>query len=263
MENLDLTAVTRMGLILAHLLAFAAAFAAVAFGDFAIFRRRRVDTELLTKAANSVTLALTALWITGFAVILLDTRLDLAVLWSKPKLLAKLSIVGLLTLNGIALHRWAFPLFSQPQDDPHRAAFLPAVLGAVSATTWTFAAFVGVGKAVAPALGYSGFMALYAASVAVGVWVSLTYVRPRLAAQMLPPEPVHTILELHTRQVLGPVGMDYLHGQGIQSADIATDPVAAVGRIGAALENLAPEAREQFDRLAHATLRKHDLLQAA
>ena len=106
-------------------------------------------------------------------------------------------------------------------------------------------------------------MALYAASVAVGVWVSLTYVRPRLAAQMLPPEPVHTILELHTRQVLGPVGMDYLHGQGIQSADIATDPVAAVGRIGAALENLAPEAREQFDRLAHATLRKHDLLQAA
>ena len=64
-------------------------------------------------------------------------------------------------------------------------------------------------------------------------------------------------------RVLGPVGMDYLHGHGIQSADIATDPVAAVGRIGAALENLAPEAREQFDRLAHATLRKHDLLQAA
>ena len=164
MENLDLIAVTRMGLILAHLLAFAAAFAAVAFGDFAIFRRRRVDTELLAKAANGVTLALTALWITGFAVILLDTRLDLAVLWSKPKLLAKLSIVGLLTLNGIALHRWVFPMFSQPQDDPHRAAFLPAVLGAVSATTWTFAAFVGVGKAVAPALGYSGFMSLYAAS---------------------------------------------------------------------------------------------------
>ena len=52
MENLDLTAVARMGLILAHLLAFAAAFAAVAFGDFAIFRRRRVDTELLTKAAH-------------------------------------------------------------------------------------------------------------------------------------------------------------------------------------------------------------------
>jgi hypothetical protein len=84
MENLDLTAVARMGLILAHLLAFAAAFAAVAFGDFAIFRRRRVDIELLTKAANGVTLALIALWITGFAVILLDTRLDLALLWASP-----------------------------------------------------------------------------------------------------------------------------------------------------------------------------------
>lgn len=129
MDNLDLTAVARMGLILAHLLAFAAAFAAVAFGDFAIFYRRRVNIELLTKAANGVTLALIALWITGLAVILLDTRLDLALLWGKPKLLAKLSIAGLLTLNGIALHRWAFPLFSQPQHDPHRAAFLPAVLG--------------------------------------------------------------------------------------------------------------------------------------
>jgi len=57
--------------------------------------------------------------------------------------------------------------------------------------------------------------------------------------------------------------MDYLHGHGIQSADIATDPVAAVGRIGEALEGFTPEAREQFDRLAHATLRNHDLLPAA
>ena len=71
MENLDLTAVARMGLILAHLLAFAAAFAAVAFGDFAIFYRRRVNIELLTKAANGVTLALIALWITGLAAMLL------------------------------------------------------------------------------------------------------------------------------------------------------------------------------------------------
>lgn len=200
MEDLDLTAVARMVLILAHLLAFAAASTAVAFGDFAIFHRRRVNMELLTQAANGVTLALIALWITGSAVILLDTRLDLALLWDKPKLLAKLSIAGLLTINGIALHRWVFPLFRQPQDDPHRAALLPAVLGATSATTWLFAAFVGVGKAVTHALGYSGFMALYAASVVLGVVVSLSYVRPRLAAQLLPSEPVRTLLERRTCQ---------------------------------------------------------------
>jgi hypothetical protein len=182
MENLDLTALVRMGLILAHLLAFAAAFAAVAFGDFAIFRRRRVDTELLGKAAKGVMVALTALWVTGLAVIWLDTRFDLGILWARPKLLAKFSIAGLLTLNGMALHRWAFPRFSQPQDDPQRAAVLPAVLGAISATTWAFAAFVGVGKAVTPVLGYSGFMALYAASVVMGIAVSLTYIRPRLVS---------------------------------------------------------------------------------
>ena len=69
--------------------------------------------------------------------------------------------------------------------------------------------------------------------------------------------------EVLARESLSVHFLPYLQEQGIQSADIATDPVAAVGRIGAALENLAPEAREQFDRLAHATLRKHDLLQAA
>ena len=255
MENLDLTAVARMGLILAHLLAFAAAFAAVAFGDFAIFRRRRVDTELLTKAANAVTLALTALWITGFAVILLDTRLDLALLWSKPKLLAKLSIVGLLTLNGIALHRWAFPLFSQPQDDPHRAAFLPAVLGAVSATTWTFAAFVGVGKAVAPALGFTGFLVLYLAVVSLAIGVSLAFIRPILAARMLRPEPVHTVIAEHARQLLGPFADDYLAENGVRAADIARNPARAVVRIGKLLEEIDPAHREAFDRMTARKLR--------
>ncbi|MGH6627797.1 MAG: hypothetical protein ACRECD_14875 [Burkholderiaceae bacterium] len=186
MENLDITAVIRMALILGHLLAFAVAAAAVAFGDFALFARRRVDTVLLSKAANAATTALTALWISGLAVIWLDTRFDLTVLASKPKLLAKLTIVTVLTLNGIALHRLVFPRVGQPQHDPQRAAILPVVLGAISATTWPFAAFLGVAKALAPVLGYSGFMVLYALALSAGVAIGLKFVRPRLAAQIPP-----------------------------------------------------------------------------
>lgn len=44
MDNFNVSEVTRMSLILAHLLAFAAAFAAVTLGDFAIFSRRRINT---------------------------------------------------------------------------------------------------------------------------------------------------------------------------------------------------------------------------
>lgn len=186
MAELDLMALARMGFVLAHLLAFAASFAAVAFGDFAIFHRRRVDAELLRRAATVVSWGLAALWISGLALIWFETRMDLAVLAGKPKLLAKLAVVSVLTLNGFALHSWAFPRLLRPQRRPQAAASGLAVLGAISATTWIYAAFVGVGKDLAPALGFVGFMALYAAALALGVGVALVFVRPRLAARLRP-----------------------------------------------------------------------------
>ena len=84
MEALDSTAVARMGLILGHLLAFALAAVGIAFGDLAIFRKRRVDTDMLATAQAVVKWALYALWATGLAVIWLDTKFDLAVLATKP-----------------------------------------------------------------------------------------------------------------------------------------------------------------------------------
>ncbi|MBC7778496.1 MAG: hypothetical protein H7125_00185 [Proteobacteria bacterium] len=184
MHDFDITAALRTAFILAHVLAFTVAASAVAFGDFAIFGRRRVDLALLSKATQIVTFALIALWITGLAVIWLDTRFALAAMMSNQKLLAKLTVVTLLTLNGIALHRLAFPRFRLPQRDPGRAALLSSVLGAISGATWLFAAFIGVGRAVAPALGYSGFMALYAAVVVGGIGFGVRFVRPRLVPRL-------------------------------------------------------------------------------
>ena len=80
MEALDSTAVARMGLILGHLLAFALAAVGIAFGDLAIFRKRRVDTDMLATAQAVVKWSLYGLWATGLAVIWLDTKFDLAVL---------------------------------------------------------------------------------------------------------------------------------------------------------------------------------------
>ena len=164
MEALDSTAVARMGLILGHLLAFALAAVGIAFGDLAIFRKRSVDTDMLATAQTVVKWSLYGLWATGLAVIWLDTKFDLAVLATKPKLLAKLSVVVALSANGWLLHRVVFQRFTVAQDDPERAAVLPAIAGAISASSWLFAAFVGVGKAVAPALGFTGFILLYPVS---------------------------------------------------------------------------------------------------
>ncbi|GAD21796.1 hypothetical protein QRD40_23620 [Comamonas sp. Y6] len=255
METLDLNAVARMGLILAHLLAFAMAAVGIAFGDLAIFRKRRVDADMLATSQTFVKWALYALWATGLVVIWLDTRFDPATLATKPKLLAKLTVAIALSANGWLLHKVVFHRFTVPQDDPHRAATLPAIAGAISASSWLFAAFVGVGKAVAPALGYTGFIVLYLAVVSMAIGFSLFFIRPILAARMLRPEPVHTVIAEHARQLLGPFADDYLAENGVRAADIERNPARAVVRIGKLLEEIDPAHREAFDRLTARKLR--------
>ena len=185
MEHTDWNAVLRMGLVYMHLISMCLAAAAVAFGDFAIFSKPgRINALMLEKSAQYVSTTLIALWISGLLITWVDTRFDLALLATKPKILAKLCVVMVLTLNGWALHKWVFPRLQQPQRDPLQAATLPAILGAVSGTTWMFAAFVGVGKPLAPLLGYAGFMGLYGLALMAGVAFALVFVRPKLAQQM-------------------------------------------------------------------------------
>ncbi|WIV98230.1 hypothetical protein [Kinneretia aquatilis] len=185
MELLDTSALLRMLALYTHVLACFAAAASVVLGDVAIFMPKRVDRVLLRKASRLVFLSLLALWVSGLVLIGIDTGFDLAVIMDKPKLLAKLSVVSILTLNGWALHRWAFPRLASPQEAPHKAAGLPALLGGVSSASWLFAAFLGVAKPLAIVLHYPGFMALYAASLALAIAIALGLMRQRLARQLL------------------------------------------------------------------------------
>lgn len=185
MELLDTSALLRMLALYTHVLACFAAAASVLLGDVAIFMPKRVDRVLLRKASRLVGLALGALWISGLLLIGIDTGFDPVVIADKPKLLAKLSVVLLLSLNGWALHRWAFPLLASPQEEPHKAAGLPALLGGISSASWLFAAFLGVAKPLAIVLHYPGFMALYGASLLLAVGVALSLGRQRLARQLL------------------------------------------------------------------------------
>lgn len=174
----------RMSLILIHLFAFAAASAATAFGDFAIFAHRRMDIRLLLRAARVVAGALAVLWVSGLALIALDTGFAIDELSNRPKLLAKLSVALLLTLNGWALHRYVFPHLQGRHRQPHAAALWPTVAGAISAASWLCAAFIGVGKPLAPVLGYAGFMAFYACVALAAIALGLRWIRPRLADRL-------------------------------------------------------------------------------
>lgn len=182
--SIDLNALLRMAFVFMHVLSIVAAGAAIAFGDYAIFARQRIDTDLLRKSARVVMAALGALWLTGLTIIWLDIGFDWAALASKPKLLAKLTVVVLLSVNGVALHHLAFTRLYQPQCDAPKAAKLPAVLGAISVVTWLYAAFLGVAKAAAALLGYGGLMTLYGVSLAIGIGSALWFIRPRLVDRM-------------------------------------------------------------------------------
>lgn len=181
---IDLAAIARMTLILVHILAVAAAGAGIAFGDYAIFSQHRIDTRLLYKAGQAVTAALLMLWMTGLVIIWMDTHFEWAVLVTKPKLLAKLTVVTMLSINGVALHCIVFKRLSTAQNDALVAAKLPSVLGAISVVTWLYAAFVGLAKPVAPLLGYVGFMGLYFVVLIIGVVAALILMRPRLAQRI-------------------------------------------------------------------------------
>ena len=71
-----------------------------------------------------------------------------------------------------------------PQANPGQAALLPVIFGAISATSWLYAAFVGVAKPVAATLGYMGFMGLFVGLMLAGIVFALLTVRPRLAARL-------------------------------------------------------------------------------
>lgn len=152
-----------------HLLATCIAVGSVLLTDHRLWRwrSRKLDAGMLTQVAETqhiVTLTLTALWISGALLISLGYWNEGAHYLLNPKLWAKVSVVSLLTLNGILLHHIGFPLLQKaafavlPRADQIRLG----LLGAVSSTGWLFAAFLGVARPWNHILPYHQVMAAFA-----------------------------------------------------------------------------------------------------
>lgn len=175
-----LATVIGQSLLFVHLLAFAFAIVTVLREDMALLTARRVDVTRLADTERLLIRLIALLWLSGLSLIVFDIGFDAAALLSKPKLAAKLTVVSLLTVNGLLLHRIAFPILKNPRRHPRNAATVCAVLGAISTVSWLFASFVGVARLIAPALSYHGFMLLYLLSLLIGLGIALGWVRARL-----------------------------------------------------------------------------------
>jgi hypothetical protein len=176
----------RMFLVLGHLGALMAAAIAVAFGDYALLGQRKIQGDLLHRASTAVAWALVALWVTGLGIIYVDTAFDLAAILAKPKILAKLTVVVVLTVNGVIMHARVLPALMRVYGRAQSGvvARYATVAGAVSAACWAYGVFLGVAKPLAPILQYSGFMALFAAVVLGAIAVSAQVVKPELTRRL-------------------------------------------------------------------------------
>lgn len=172
--------VLRAVMTVGHLLAFALALSAVLRGDWMILRGPRIDRAALALISRTVVLSLVALALTGFAIIALDFGLDAEKLAHSPKLWAKLTVVGVLVLNGVVLHHRVFPALMRASLQGRAAPVFVCALGAVSTTSWLFATFLGIAAPLTPALGYTGFMAIYVLLLLASITFAMVFVRPRV-----------------------------------------------------------------------------------
>lgn len=170
----------KTAIVYLHLLATCVALGSVLLTDHRLWhwRHRKLDSAMLAQLAETqaiVTFALIALWISGVGLVSVGYWQEGAHYLLNPKLWAKVSVVVLLTLNGILLHRVGFPLLGKgafvalPRPDRIRLG----LLGATSGTGWLFAAFLGVARPWNYVLPYHRVMEAFIYFLALAVTLAL------------------------------------------------------------------------------------------
>ena len=179
--------IARLLLLFVHVLAFALALGCVLREDAKLLSPQPLDPQALRAAARLVRFALIILWASGIALIVLDTNAVFSRVAQQPKLLAKLSVVGILSLNGVALHLIAFPALLGDRVRVRNAAAVAAALGAVSAASWLAATLLGITRTSVQGFTYADLMLAYCVMLAAALTVGLLIVRPRIAEKLRTP----------------------------------------------------------------------------
>lgn len=117
-----------------------------------------------------------------------------------PKLLAKLTVVVVLSVNGYYLHTRFFERLGERVPRFRRTVNLTALMAALSGASWMFAAFLGLAKPLGKLFTYSDFMTLYSTILLLALGFVLVMVRPRLAALMRSEYSVRQAEELARQQ---------------------------------------------------------------
>ena len=146
----------RLAMVYVHLIACCVAIGLVLTNDISVIRQllkadssRGHDADHLDTLQQTVSAALTVLWVTGITLVALDTMTTGWGYLPNPKLQAKVLIVMLLTLNGLLLHSAVLPAMKKAGSLLHLCPsqrLLAIFAGSVSGVSWFYAAMLGVGR---------------------------------------------------------------------------------------------------------------------
>ena len=144
-------------LVLGHILAVALGLGSALLADWIVLRKLVFGTvskraaQQLVDLSHAVGAGLVLIWITG-ALLVAGNALDAPASIMNQKLWAKLAIVAVMTMNAVLLHRIAMPMVERRVGQSlfatvfDRLPMVSTLLGAVSAVSWMFAAYLGVAR---------------------------------------------------------------------------------------------------------------------
>lgn len=158
--------------IYAHLLAACVSIGTLLLQNLALWRSRyRVlaqdEINTLRNTANIVFIALVVLWATGSGLVTMG-YFENPDFFSNQKIWAKISVVIILSLNGVFLHFYSFPkivgnkaILQLPSVDQKWVG----CSGALSTVSWLFACYLGIARTWNYSVDYSSIMLLYSGLV--------------------------------------------------------------------------------------------------
>jgi hypothetical protein len=168
----------RLGIVYVHLMACCVAIGVVFTSDIAFVAQllkgnpyARQDPEHLRALQSTVTLALSALWLTGMAIVVLDASGSGWSYYLNPKLQAKVVIVCLLTLNGLLLHNAVLPAIVKTGNLLKLSIsrrLLAIFAGSVSGVSWGYAAMLGIARPLNWRYSLEELLAMYPVFIAAG-----------------------------------------------------------------------------------------------
>ncbi|UTW09187.1 hypothetical protein [Pseudomonas benzenivorans] len=168
----------RLGIVYAHLIACCVAIGMVLTSDFAMIKElfkggksHLQDSQHMESLQKSVSAALAVLWVSGVAIIWLDINANGLSYLLNPKLQAKITIVMLLTFNGMLLHGLVLPAL-QKAGSLLKLNFSMRMFalfaGALSGVSWFYAAMLGVGRPLSWKYSLTEILAAYPVMIVGG-----------------------------------------------------------------------------------------------